>query len=69
MFFGKLDEAFLNKLYREYSIIATSLRVPAHMWPKDRAAFTEYWNHMLETLEINQNAKNVCNDVCYNKHR
>lgn len=66
-FYGKLDEAFLDRLYREYSIIATSLRVPPHMWPRDSAAFSVYWTHMLDTLEIDQNAKNVCNDVCYNK--
>jgi len=66
--YGKLDNAFLDRAYREYSIIATSLRVPPHMWPRDRAAFNVYWTHMLDTLEINQNAKNVCNDVCYNKH-
>ncbi|KIW02269.1 uncharacterized protein PV09_06419 [Verruconis gallopava] len=67
-FFGKQSEKEADKIYREYSIIATSLRVPADKWPKSRAAFWEYWNHMLETLEINQNAKNVCNDLCYNKH-
>jgi uncharacterized protein (DUF2236 family) len=67
-FFDKPDEATADKIYREYSIIATSLRVPPSMWPKDRATFWEYYNHKLETLEINQNARNVCRDLCFNQH-
>jgi uncharacterized protein (DUF2236 family) len=67
-FFDKPDEATADRIYREYSIIATSLRVPPGMWPENRAAFWKYWNHMLETLPICQNAKNVCQDLCYNKH-
>jgi uncharacterized protein (DUF2236 family) len=67
-FFDTPDEATQDRIYREYSVLATSLRVPPNMWPENRAAFWKYWNHMLETLEINENAKNVCNDLCYNKH-
>jgi uncharacterized protein (DUF2236 family) len=32
--------------------LATTLQVPAEMWPADRAAFEQYWNDMLEQIHI-----------------
>lgn len=64
---GKLDNFTAEKVYEEYSVMALSLRVPAEMWPKDRKAFWEYWDEKIATLEINPHAKNVANDLLYNK--
>jgi uncharacterized protein (DUF2236 family) len=67
MIYGKLDDETEDKVYQEYSVMATSLRVPRDMWPENRKAFWEYWDEKVETLEISQNAKNVAQDLLYNK--
>ncbi|QKX61464.1 uncharacterized protein TRUGW13939_08612 [Talaromyces rugulosus] len=66
--FGELDRETAETIYKEYAILAVSLRVPPEMWPKDRAAFWEYWNEQIETVEISQHAKNVAKDLLYNKN-
>lgn len=67
LMFDKLDDASEDQLYHEYSVMATSLRVPPELWPENRKAFWEYWDEKIETLQISQNAKNVSNDLMYNK--
>jgi uncharacterized protein (DUF2236 family) len=66
--FGKLDPAEAEAVYQEYSVLATSLRVPPEMWPKTRAEFWAYWDEKIETLEITPHAKNVAKDLLYNRH-
>lgn len=66
--FGELDTETAETIYKEYAILAVSLRVPPEMWPKDRAAFWAYWNEQIETVDISQHAKNVAKDLLYNKH-
>ncbi|KAF2756476.1 hypothetical protein EJ05DRAFT_539432 [Pseudovirgaria hyperparasitica] len=66
--FGKLDEAFLEQTYTDYSVLACSLRVPPTMWPKTRAEFWSYWNDMIGKLRVTEDAVNVKNDLLYNKH-
>lgn len=66
--FGEIDTETAETIYKEYAILAVSLRVPPEMWPKDRAAFWAYWNEQVETVEISQHAKNVAKDLLYNKN-
>jgi ER-bound oxygenase mpaB/B'/Rubber oxygenase, catalytic domain len=40
---GPADEATAEALYRQCRRLGTTLQVPEHMWPADRAAFEEYW--------------------------
>jgi uncharacterized protein (DUF2236 family) len=62
--FGKIDDDELREqIYREYSIVAVSLRVPPEMWPRTRKDFWTYWDHEIATLEITQHAKDVAKDV------
>jgi uncharacterized protein (DUF2236 family) len=64
--FGEVgDDALKDEIYREYSILATSLRVPAEMWPPNRAAFREYWDRKVETLEVTEHARSVARDLLY----
>lgn len=65
--FGDFDEITVGEVYNEYSVMATSLRVPSEMWPESRRAFWEYWDGQVETLEITSHAKNVAKDLLYNK--
>lgn len=40
---GPADDATADVIYRECQRLGTTLQVPAHMWPADRAAFERYW--------------------------
>lgn len=64
--FGDIgDDALQDAIYREYSILATSLRVPPDMWPADRAAFRAYWDAKVATLEVTPHARSVARDLLY----
>lgn len=65
--FGPIDETTAEEIYREYSILAVSLRVLPGMWPQDRRAFWEYWDHQIATMEITDHAKSVAQDLLFNK--
>ena len=65
--YGEFDEETSDEIYREYSILASSLRVPAELWPANRAAFWAYFNHKLDTMVVTPYAKNVYKDLLYNK--
>lgn len=66
--FGKFDEATADRIYDQYSVMASSLRVPPEVWPKNRAAFWEYWEETIRTFTITDDAKNVKKDLLYNKN-
>jgi len=64
--YGEIDDDHLReKIYMEYSIIASSLQVPPEMWPPSRRAFWEYWDHKIATIDVTQHAKEVAADVLY----
>jgi uncharacterized protein (DUF2236 family) len=52
LFIGEIDDDIADRLYRESITLATTLQVPAEMWPKDRAAFAEYWERSLDLVHI-----------------
>ncbi|PLB44144.1 hypothetical protein P170DRAFT_440504 [Aspergillus steynii IBT 23096] len=64
--FGAMDECAAERLYREYAILAVSLRVRPEEWPESRAKFWEYWDEQVESMEVTENAKNVANDLLFN---
>src|SRR5246127_4271824 len=47
IFIGELDGEDAARHYREGMVLATTLQVPAEMWPPDRAAFDRYWQEPL----------------------
>jgi len=49
---GPPDEAIADAIYRECRRLGTTLQVPEHMWPADRAAFEEYWACAMAELRI-----------------
>jgi uncharacterized protein (DUF2236 family) len=65
--FGKLDYATSEAVYQQYSVLASSLRVPPELWPKTRKDFWEYWDNSLAHFEISPHAKNVATDLLRNK--
>lgn len=67
-FFGDLTEAELDELYLQYGAMATSIGTPADMWPENRKAFEAYWNFMINTLQVNDAAREVARQLLYPEH-
>lgn len=61
--FGKLDDATAEQTFREYAVLATSLRVPPEMWPADRKSFWEYWDRQIANIVVSPHAQKVANDL------
>ncbi|MCA1847215.1 MAG: DUF2236 domain-containing protein [Actinobacteria bacterium] len=66
--FGPLDPARADRVYEQYAVLGTALQVPAGMWPADRAAFGVYWRHMIDTLEVSDDARRVAEDLLSAEH-
>lgn len=49
---GPLDDAAADAIYADAKKLGTTLQVRDEMWPKDRAAFDEYWKRSLHELHI-----------------
>jgi uncharacterized protein (DUF2236 family) len=63
--YGPLDDDTAEQVYREFSVMATGLRVSKDMWPADRAAFRTYWEKTVAELDITDEAKEVAQFVLY----
>ncbi|KAF1812414.1 hypothetical protein P152DRAFT_397319 [Eremomyces bilateralis CBS 781.70] len=64
MAYGPISPAIAERVYQEFSIMATSLQCPPEMWPKDRAAFRKYYNDVVENeLVVLPEAKKVLYDL------
>jgi uncharacterized protein (DUF2236 family) len=57
--FGPLDERTADDLYREYSVVGSTLQLASDAWPTDRAAFARYWDETVEGLEVSSAARDV----------
>ncbi len=49
---GPADDATADAIYRECRRLGTTLQVPGHMWPADRAAFERYWASGMAEIRI-----------------
>lgn len=49
---GPLDDAAADAIYVDAKKLGVTLQVRDEMWPKDRAAFDEYWKRSLDELRI-----------------
>ncbi|HEX4441940.1 MAG TPA: oxygenase MpaB family protein [Galbitalea sp.] len=61
--FGATDDALADELYRDYAALGTSLAMPAESWPASRAAFADYFEGRLETLEVGDDARQIAHDL------
>jgi uncharacterized protein (DUF2236 family) len=66
--FGPLDSGVADKVYGQYAVLGTALQVPAGLWPVDRAAFGAYWQSMIETLVVSDDARRVAADLLSARH-
>lgn len=49
-FFGELDDASADNIYRQSAVYGTALQVKPDQWPETRQEFDRYWDGMIETL-------------------
>lgn len=60
---GSLPAVDAERMYREHVALATSLGVPAEHWPRDRAAFTAYWDAHIAGLDVTEDARTIAGDL------
>ncbi|WP_433868718.1 oxygenase MpaB family protein [Saccharopolyspora sp. CA-218241] len=63
--FGPLDEETADRVYQEYAVLGTALQVPPELWPADRAAFRAYWDDVVATTEVTDDARAVAHDLLH----
>lgn len=55
--FPDASESSRDEIYRECERLATTLQVPASMWPADRDAFERYWKEGVAQIEIDDTVR------------
>ncbi len=65
LLFGSLPDAVADEVYAVSGRFGTSLQVPAALWPADRAAFAAYWERMLPTLSVGDDARAVAHGILH----
>ena len=63
--FGPMSERDLDSIYSDYSLIGTTLQVPAGAWPADRAAFALYWAAESAKLTVDDTVRQVAHDLLH----
>lgn len=69
IFIGEVDDQTADEHYARGSNLATTLQVPAEMWPADRAAFERYWNESLEKVHIDDAVREYLYPIAANRLR
>jgi uncharacterized protein (DUF2236 family) len=54
-----------ESLYRQYSVLGTALQMPLELWPRDRAAFAEYWRATREELRVDAASRSVAHELLH----
>jgi len=61
--YGPVEDEFAELILAAYSPLATSLQVPAEVWPTTRAAFDEYFASYSATLVVTAEARQIAHDL------
>lgn len=64
----ELDDETADELYDHMASFGTTLQVPPELWPKDRAAFEEYWNSTLATLHYDPPVRKYLVGIITQRH-
>jgi uncharacterized protein (DUF2236 family) len=62
-FRGPMSRDQAEAFYRMAEPLGTTLQVRPEMWPKDLAAFEEYWQQTLPTLHIDERVRRMLTDI------
>ncbi|WP_157981624.1 oxygenase MpaB family protein [Protaetiibacter intestinalis] len=63
--FRPLPDAVADEVYTVSGRFGTSLQVPEGMWPATRADFAAYWERMLPTLAVGEEARAVAHGILH----
>jgi uncharacterized protein (DUF2236 family) len=63
MIYGPLKRDIAERVYLEFSSMATALHVPDSKWSPSLSAFDEYFHSMLRSLSVTKEAREVGNIV------
>ncbi|WP_396230955.1 oxygenase MpaB family protein, partial [Frankia sp. EI5c] len=55
--FGPLPEAQADEVYQQYRVLATTIGTPEGAWPANRTEFDAYWDLMIKSLRVNDEAR------------
>jgi uncharacterized protein (DUF2236 family) len=69
IFIGEMDDETADRHYRDSMALATTLQVPAEMWPADRAAFDRYWQESLDKLHIDDTIREYLYPIAVSRLR
>ncbi len=62
---GPMDPDEKWALCREYELLGRVLKIPPGMWPQSMEAFDAYWDNMVESLVVDENAMAVGKIILY----
>ncbi|NEW25113.1 oxygenase MpaB family protein [Nocardia cyriacigeorgica] len=60
---GPMDDAAADAFYRHAARFGTTLQMPEHLWPPDRAAFERYWTENLAATSIDPPVRAMLNAI------
>ncbi|MBF6346546.1 DUF2236 domain-containing protein [Nocardia cyriacigeorgica] len=60
---GPMDDADADAFYRHAARFGTTLQMPEHLWPADRAAFERYWTENLADTFIDPPVRDMLNAI------
>lgn len=63
--FGALDAADAESVYRDFTRLGLNLQVPESLWPPTRAAFSVYWDEMLQQLAVTDSTRAVAAQILH----
>lgn len=66
--YGPMDDRTADAFYRHAARFGTTLQVPAHMWPPDRAAFARYWADAVAATCIDEPVRAYLRDLMVGEH-
>ncbi|MBF6166376.1 DUF2236 domain-containing protein [Streptomyces gardneri] len=55
--YGRVDDDLADELYCEASRFGTTLQMRPELWPRDRAAFAEYWESKLAGIAMDDEVR------------
>lgn len=61
--FPPLPAATAERIYREYAVLGTALRMPPDAWPATRADFAAYWDRMSTRLSVDRTILRVSRNL------
>jgi uncharacterized protein (DUF2236 family) len=63
--FGPLPDRDADEAYEQYAVLATSIGCPAGAWPENRAAFADYWDGMVGSIEVNDAGRRITRELLH----